>query len=88
MKNVFALLGLVKHGLANVYMSRDERCRVRGCARKVSFATVLPAAASFITWVAVAIASDVRAIVILCAIGIRNLLHDAKMAVARERSQD
>lgn len=88
MKNIFALLGLIKYAIANVYMSRDERRRVRGHARKVSFAAVLRAAGSFIASVAVSVASDVRAIGILCAIGIRNLLHGAKVALARERSRD
>lgn len=82
MRNIFALLGLTKYALANVYMSRDERRRVNVRARKVSFATALSAAVSAVRLTSVSVASDVRAI------GIRNLLHDAKMVVARERSRD
>jgi len=79
---------LIKHALAHVYMSRDERRRVRGRARKLSFASVLTAAASLAASIAVSIAADARAIGILCAIGIRNLLHDAKAAVATERPRN
>jgi hypothetical protein len=88
MRNLYALLGLTKYALANVYMSRDERRRVRGSTRKGSFASALSAAASFMVSLAVSLASDVRAIGVLCALGIRNLLHDAKVALARERSRD
>jgi hypothetical protein len=88
MKSILALLGLIKYALANVYMSRDERRRVHGRTRKASFASALQAVGSSMLSVALSLASDVRAIGILCAIGIRNLLHDARVAVARERSQD
>jgi hypothetical protein len=87
MKNIFALFGLVKYALAGVYMSRGERRRVRLSARKGSFAIGLSAAASALRSTAVALASDIRALGILCAIGMRNLLHDVRAAVARERSQ-
>ncbi len=88
MRNILALLGLIKYAIANVCMSRDERRRVHGHARKVSFATVLQAAGSFVASVAVSVASDIRAIGILCEIGVRNLLRDAKVALARERPRD
>jgi hypothetical protein len=87
-KNILALLGLTKYALANIYMTRGERRRVRGSARNSSCASVLAATASATTSVAVSVASDVRTIGILCAIGIRNLLHDARTAAAKERSRD
>jgi hypothetical protein len=88
MKNIFALFGLVKYALASVYMSRGERRRVRLSARKGSFATSFSAAVSALRLTSVSAASDVRAVGILCAIGIRNLLHDARAAIARERPHD
>jgi hypothetical protein len=85
MRYLFALLGLTRYALANIFMSRDERRRVRGPAPKVSVANILTAAAALIASVAVSLASDMRAIGILCAIGLRNLWHDAKTALARQR---
>jgi hypothetical protein len=88
MKNIFALLGLIKYALANVYMSRDERRRVHRQPRKVYLASALRAAGSSLGSLALALASDARAICILCSIGMRNFLRDARVAVARGRSQD
>jgi len=88
MRYVFALLGLTKQALAQVYMSRDERRRVHGRALAVPFATVIQAAGSSLVSIAVSLASDVRAIGILCAIGMRNLVHDAKAARAKDHAQD
>jgi len=88
MRNLFALFGLTKHALAQVYMSRDERRRVHGRALNVPFATVLRRAGSIAVSIAVSLASDVRAIGILCAIGMRNLLHDARAACTKEHTQD
>jgi len=85
MRYLFALLGLTRYALANIVMSRDERRRVRGQARMASLARILAAASSLIASVTVSLASDLRAIGILCAIGLRNLWHDAKTALARER---
>jgi len=86
MRTLFALLGLTKHALANVYMSRNERRRVRG--RALSFTRAALSAASSLASTAAALASDARAIGILCALGMRNFLHDAKKAFAREGAQD
>lgn len=89
MRYAFALLGLTKHALAQVYMSRDERRRVHGGrALSAPFATVLQAAGSSVVSIAVSLASDVRAIGILCTIGMRNLMHDAKAACTKDRTQD
>jgi hypothetical protein len=88
MRNLFALLGLTKHALARVYMSRDERRRVRGRALNIPFATALRGAGSFAVSIAVSVASDVRAIGILCSIGLRNLVHDAKAACTKADTQD
>jgi len=85
MRYLFALIGLTRYALANIFMSRDERRRVRGPAHGLSLTTILTAAASLIASVALSLASDLRAIGILCAIGLRNLRHDAKAAFARER---
>ena len=88
MRYVFALLGLTKHALAQVCMSRDERRRVHGRALAAPFATVLQAAGSSVVSIAVSLASDVRAIGILCTIGMRNLMHDAKAACTKDHTQD
>jgi hypothetical protein len=88
MKSIFALLGLTKYALANIYMSRNERRRVHWSGRKISPATILPAIGSALASAAVALASDLRAIGVLCAIGMRNLLHDARAALAGKRPQD
>jgi hypothetical protein len=85
MRTVFALLGLTRYALANIFMSRDERRRVRGQSELASLSALVTAARSLIAPVALSFASDVRAIGILCAIGFRNLLHDAKAAVAKVR---
>lgn len=83
-KIIIANIGLTKYALANVYLSRDERRRVYVRARNVSFATRLPDARSFMGSVAVSVASDVHVISILCAIRIRNLLHDVNVMAATQ----
>jgi hypothetical protein len=88
MKNIFALFGLARYALASVYMSRGERRRVRLSARKGSFAIGFSAAVAALRLASVSLAADVRTVGILCSIGVRNLLHDARAAVARARSQD
>ena len=88
MKYVFALLGLTKYALANLYMSRDERRRVHAHKRKAAFTASLRAAIAYTASFAASLASDVRAIGILCAIAMRNLWHDARATVAREQAQD
>ena len=88
MRVLFALLGLTKQALAQIYMSRDQRRRVGGRAPIVPFATAMQSAGSLATSVAVSLAADVRSIGILCAIAMRNLVHDAKAACTREHTQD
>jgi hypothetical protein len=88
MRYLFALIGLIKQALAQVYMTRDERRRVHGRALIVPFASLLQSVGSLVVSIAVSLASDVRAIGILCAIGMRNLVHDARAACTRENTQD
>jgi adenosylmethionine-8-amino-7-oxononanoate aminotransferase len=88
MKNIFALLGLTKYALANLYMSRDERRRVHAHPRKASLATGLRSALALTASFAMSLVSDVRAIGILCAIALRNLWHDAKAAFRGKQAQD
>ena len=79
---------MVKHALATVYMSGNEWRRVRGHARNTAFEDIPATAFSRVISSAVSLGSDVRAIGILCAIGIRNFLHDAGAAVAKTRAPD